>query len=73
MFIDLTDAQLQHFAGTVVWLSMCGGALGALAFGLFMSLITRAISSVGNWMDRRTRIYTARMRATALHRINSNG
>ncbi|WP_126312307.1 hypothetical protein [Delftia acidovorans] len=73
MFIDLTDAQLRHFAGTVVWLSMCGGALGALAFGLFMSLITRAISSIGNWMSRRTRIYTARMRAKALHRINSNG
>lgn len=73
MFIDLTDAQLQHFAGTVVWLSMCGGALGALAFGLFMSLLTRGLSALGNWMDRRTRIYTARMRATALHRINSNG
>lgn len=70
---SLTEAHLQHFAGTVVWLSMLGGVLGALAFGLFMSLITRAISSIGNCMDRRTRIYTARMRATALHRINGNG
>lgn len=73
MFIDLTDAQLRHFAGTLVWLSMCGGALGALAFGLFMSVLTRGISCIGNWMSRRTRIYTARMRATALHRINGNG
>lgn len=71
--VALTEAQLQHFAHTFVWLAMCGGALGALAFGLFMSLITRAISSIGNWMDRRTRIYTARMRATALHRISGNG
>lgn len=70
--VALTEAQLQHFAGTVVWLAMCGGALGALVFGLFMSLITRGVSALGNWMDRRTRIYTARMRATALHRINGN-
>lgn len=73
MLVELTEAQLQHFAHTLVWLAMCGGALGALAFGLFMSLIARAISSVGNWMDRRTRIYTARMRANALHRLNRNG
>ncbi|WP_336695373.1 hypothetical protein [Delftia acidovorans] len=71
--VTLTEAQLQHFAHTLVWLAMCGGALGALAFGLFMSLLTRGLSALGNWMDRRTRIYTARMRATALHRINSNG
>ncbi len=71
--VALTEAQLQHFAHTLVWLAMCGGALGALAFGLFMSLLTRGISSLGNLMSRRTRIYTARMRATALHRINSNG
>ncbi len=71
--VALTEVQLQHFAHTLVWLAMCGGALGALAFGLFMSLLTRGLSALGNWMDRRTRIYTARMRATALHRINSNG
>lgn len=73
MLVDLTQDQLRHFAGTIVFLSMFGGALGALVFGLFMSLITRAIASIGNIMDRHTRIYTARMRANAIHRINRNG
>lgn len=73
MLGDLSEAQLQHFVRAIFWLAMCGGAAGALAFGLFMSLMTRAISSVGNWMDRRNRIYTARMRALALHRVDGNG
>lgn len=71
--VDLTEAQLRHFAFTFIWLAMFGGALGALAFGLFMSTLTRLIAWAGNWMDRATRIYTARMRANALHRINRNG
>lgn len=71
--MNLTQAELQHFASTIVFLSMVGGALGSLLFGLFMSLITRAISSIGNIMNRYTRIYTARMRANAIHRINRNG
>lgn len=42
----LTEAQLQHFAFTFVWLAMCGGALGALAFGLIMSVLTRVIAGM---------------------------
>lgn len=69
----LTEAQLQHFAFTFVWFAMCGGALGALAFGLIMSVLTRVIAGMSGWMDRCTRIYTARMRALARHRLNRNG
>lgn len=69
----LTEAQLQHFASTFVWLAMVGGAIGSLAFGMFMLLITRVIASMGGWVDRCRRIYIARMRANALRRTNGNG
>lgn len=71
--VDLTEAQLRHFAFTFIWLSMFGGALGALAYGLFIVTFTRLITWAGNWMDRATRIYTARMRAFARQRLDSNG
>ncbi|WP_353174910.1 hypothetical protein [Delftia acidovorans] len=71
--VTLTYADLQHFAVIFVLLSMCGGVFGALAFGLFVSVLTRVIAGMSGWMDRCTRIYTARMRALARHRLNRNG
>ena len=73
MTMNLTDAQLQHFAAVVFWIAVCGGAVGALLFAAIYSLAVRGIVTISNAIDRRTRIYVARIRANALMRVNGNG
>lgn len=73
MAAELTQDQLLYFAERLLWASAFAGVLGSMAFSFVLRVLCWCIASLGGVFSRRNRIYVARIRANALHRINSNG
>lgn len=58
----MTEIDMQHFAQSIVKLSMLGGFLGAICWSLVMRGLVGIADAIQAWEDKRIRIATARMR-----------
>ena len=61
--------QAIHFAKQLIWLSVAGGMLGAVAMQLIYLMGVGLVSLVSEFFERRNRIENARKRAAFFSRI----
>lgn len=68
---SLTDADVQRYANYLIQMTVLGGLIGAVLWDVIRCVAVALFCRIESSASRRTRIYTARMRANALHRLRA--